>query len=195
MSKLVNLVGSGIGLACEGSESHQSTSASKTRRSATRDANNPGKTGNDFQSRPRGELEYHNQSDYQNCLEDCRSDPPEDRQPITAVQRAAPEWTKGDEDPQDSVNQWIGLPPPYYGQGYEESVNQARRVLPPTQHHSSKSNNLLRGRLPSPIIIPQRRPENKEHCFIRDYAPALMDCSIDQTTFLHFLDALTRLVR
>ena len=42
-------------------------------------------------------------------------------------------------------------------------------------------------RLPCPVIIPQRRPKTKSRGFIRAYAPLLLDCGIDQATFMHFL--------
>lgn len=43
------------------------------------------------------------------------------------------------------------------------------------------------GRLPCPVIIPQRRPRTKGRGFVRAYAPVLADCGIDQNTFLEFL--------
>ncbi|CAG8075600.1 unnamed protein product [Penicillium nalgiovense] len=45
-------------------------------------------------------------------------------------------------------------------------------------------------RLPCPVIIPQRRPRNKDRGFVRAYAPILQDCGIDQETFLQFLEYL-----
>ncbi|MCJ1393149.1 hypothetical protein MMC18_006021 [Xylographa bjoerkii] len=45
------------------------------------------------------------------------------------------------------------------------------------------------GRLACPVIIPQRRPEDKSRGWFRAYAPALMDCGIDQTEFITFLDS------
>ncbi|KAL7789098.1 hypothetical protein V8C37DRAFT_386647 [Trichoderma ceciliae] len=44
-----------------------------------------------------------------------------------------------------------------------------------------------RGRLSLPVIIPQRRPEDKKRGFAKAYAPVLQDCGIDQETFLEFL--------
>jgi hypothetical protein len=38
------------------------------------------------------------------------------------------------------------------------------------------------------VIIPQKRPEARTHGFIRVYSPALLDCGIDEPTFLEFLD-------
>ena len=43
------------------------------------------------------------------------------------------------------------------------------------------------GRLPCPVIIPQRRPRTKSRGFVRAYAPVLADCGVDQDTFLEFL--------
>lgn len=38
-----------------------------------------------------------------------------------------------------------------------------------------------------PIIIPERRPGSKHRGFVRAYAPILIDCGIDQDTFMDFL--------
>ena len=43
------------------------------------------------------------------------------------------------------------------------------------------------GRLPCPVIIPQRRPRTKSRGFVRAYAPVLADSGIDQDNFLEFL--------
>ena len=43
------------------------------------------------------------------------------------------------------------------------------------------------GRLPCPVVIPQRRPRTKSRGFVKAYAPVLADCDIDQDTFLEFL--------
>jgi hypothetical protein len=43
------------------------------------------------------------------------------------------------------------------------------------------------GPLPCPVIIPQRRPENKSRGWMLAYAPMLNDCGIDQATFVDFL--------
>ena len=45
------------------------------------------------------------------------------------------------------------------------------------------------GRLPLPIVIPQRRPGTKRRGFVRAYAPGLEECGIDQEMFLDFLKA------
>jgi hypothetical protein len=43
-------------------------------------------------------------------------------------------------------------------------------------------------RLPYPVVLPQRRPENRSRGFIRAYAPVLMNAGIDQATFLNYLE-------
>ncbi|KAJ5614828.1 hypothetical protein N7528_008482 [Penicillium herquei] len=43
-------------------------------------------------------------------------------------------------------------------------------------------------RLSAPVVLPQRRPKNRDRGFIRAYAPALAECGIDQKMFLDFLD-------
>jgi hypothetical protein len=43
-------------------------------------------------------------------------------------------------------------------------------------------------RLPAPILLPQRRPKDRNRGFLRAYAPDLAPFGIDQATFLEFLD-------
>lgn len=42
-------------------------------------------------------------------------------------------------------------------------------------------------RIPCPVIIPQRRPRNKDRGFVRAYAPVLQECGVGQDLFLKFL--------
>ncbi|KAJ0167462.1 hypothetical protein CTA2_2505 [Colletotrichum tanaceti] len=46
--------------------------------------------------------------------------------------------------------------------------------------------------LPLPVILPQRRPENRARGFLRAYAPLLADVGIDETTFLDFVDTFNK---
>lgn len=41
-------------------------------------------------------------------------------------------------------------------------------------------------RIPCPVIIPQRRPRNKDRGFVRAYAPVLDSCGVSQDVFLKF---------
>lgn len=42
-------------------------------------------------------------------------------------------------------------------------------------------------RLPCPVIVPQRRPRNKDRGFVHAYAPVLQECGVGQDVFLKFL--------
>jgi hypothetical protein len=44
------------------------------------------------------------------------------------------------------------------------------------------------GRIPGPVVIPQRRHGSKFRGFVRAYAPELADCGISQDMFLEFLE-------
>ncbi|KAJ5651164.1 uncharacterized protein N7484_004887 [Penicillium longicatenatum] len=43
-------------------------------------------------------------------------------------------------------------------------------------------------RLPAPVLLPQRRPKNRDRGFLRAYAPDLAPCGIDQEMFIEFLN-------
>ena len=43
-------------------------------------------------------------------------------------------------------------------------------------------------RLPAPVLLPQRRPKNRDRGFLRAYAPDLAPCGIDQEMFIYFLN-------
>ncbi|KAI1880321.1 hypothetical protein JX265_001942 [Neoarthrinium moseri] len=49
-------------------------------------------------------------------------------------------------------------------------------------------------RLPQVVILPQRRPKQRQRGFVRAYAPDLIFCGIDQATFLAFIDGLNAAV-
>jgi hypothetical protein len=57
----------------------------------------------------------------------------------------------------------------------------------PPPAYTPSSGGQVHGKLPCPVIIPQRRPRDKKRGFVRAYAPVLADCGIDQETFLDFL--------
>ncbi|KIW23398.1 uncharacterized protein PV07_11599 [Cladophialophora immunda] len=50
-------------------------------------------------------------------------------------------------------------------------------------------------RLPYPVVIPQRRPGNKQRGFVEAYAPALGQYDIDQDTFLEFIRAMNKAIK
>ena len=187
MSKLVNLVGSGIGLAREISASRQPTSKTTTSRSVTSDAGLGSGTKGNFSTRNQDDQEYGSCTDYQDYLSVSWSSHSGQREYHNSQEKKGVKTCEEEWSLQDPVNNLTQLPPPYTPEEYVESAN---RVLPPTLQRPSSPNMTAWGRLPRPVIIPQRRPENKERGFIRAYAPALLECGIDEATFLNFIDSL-----
>ncbi len=51
------------------------------------------------------------------------------------------------------------------------------------------------GKLETPVVLPQRRPKNKERGFVRAYAPILQTCGIEQQEFLDFLDGFGKAIQ
>lgn len=73
--------------------------------------------------------------------------------------------------------------PPTYDAATREDTDAFERDLAIAhQQHPSPI-----GKLPLPVILPQRRPRNKSRGFVRAYSPVLQDVGIDQETFLRFL--------
>ncbi|KAK0104983.1 hypothetical protein ONS95_004647 [Cadophora gregata] len=68
--------------------------------------------------------------------------------------------------------------------GYYSRSHNALLYQQPNEHLSSRE----RRELPLPVIIPQRRPQDKSRGWVRAYAPALMGAGIDEVTFLDFID-------
>jgi hypothetical protein len=63
------------------------------------------------------------------------------------------------------------------------------------QKHPPPSYSPIAGELEMPVILPQRRPKNKERGFVRAYAPMLQTCGIDQQQFLDFLDGFGKAIK
>jgi hypothetical protein len=51
------------------------------------------------------------------------------------------------------------------------------------------------GRIACPVVVPQRRPGNKERGFMKAYAPILSQCGISEEHFHDFLNALNKAVQ
>ncbi|KAB8212018.1 hypothetical protein BDV34DRAFT_219231 [Aspergillus parasiticus] len=83
---------------------------------------------------------------------------------------------------------------------YEESQDAPTTAGQTEEAREEEKENMVRGlvqmagpvqtvqRIPCPVIIPQRRPGNKDRGFVRAYAPMLADCGINQDVFLNFLE-------
>ena len=84
--------------------------------------------------------------------------------------------------------QGLASPPAYDDINKDTPVDPAIIAQTFLQNHHMFSPASMQYRpLPAPVILPQRRPKNKQRGFVRGYAPLLGECSgIDQQTFLDF---------
>lgn len=68
-----------------------------------------------------------------------------------------------------------------------------RRHPPPSATPTEADGDVeIRTHLPLPVILPQRRPKDRERGFIRAYAPDLAIKGIDQETFLDFIETFNQ---
>ncbi|KAF2163587.1 hypothetical protein M409DRAFT_26196 [Zasmidium cellare ATCC 36951] len=92
----------------------------------------------------------------------------------TLYQKSRPDGKQNDPHEADDK------PPPYEEEHEFVAARDAETLTAPGQG--------LPGKLPAPVIIPQKRPNAKARGFLTAYAPALADCGVDQETFLQFID-------
>lgn len=59
---------------------------------------------------------------------------------------------------------------------------------PPPYSAIQDESGTSRPQLSAPVVLPQRRPKDRDRGFIRAYAPALNECGIDQEMFIDFLN-------
>jgi len=189
MGKLVKLIGSGIGLASEALAARKHASSSDN---AGESSSSAAQRGPAIDEPPPQYVEV----------------PDHEAEKLIASGKAVPVDYKGDEkvshqehdhedatseegdeeqwDLDDAVEEQSPRTP-----SEEEPTQDANQITdafmqshPPPAYSASEQ---LRGKLPCPVIIPQRRPRDKKRGFVRAYAPVLEDCGIDQATFLDFL--------
>jgi hypothetical protein len=80
--------------------------------------------------------------------------------------------------------QFLGIPVEDTGrQDVNDLMDEFMRTYPPPPY----SEHAITGKLPCPVIIPQRRPRDWKRGFARAYAPVLAECGINQAMFLDFL--------
>ena len=167
MGRLVKLLGSGIGLVKEATASHKPCDTSPAANASTVPAeaseSYAPREGNGFVE-PAKSYASHDETDVESDQEDWILDD---------VQHQAAE----PDPPSDEVK---------HEKGVEELVQSFMAKHPPPSYTAAT------GRLPCPVILPQRRPENRARGFVLAYAPVLRDCGIDQATFLDFLDAFDK---
>jgi hypothetical protein len=195
MGRLVKLIGSGIGLASEAIAHHKASNAANASSSS-----NAGESNSAAASRA-----LHTDAPPQYV-----EVPEEHAEQLIAQGRAVAADSKDadgevshkshDDDDDDATSeegdeeQWEldEATDPLTEQRSEEEPAQDVNVLtdtfmknhPPPVYTPSET---VKGQLPCPVILPQRRPRDKKRGFVRAYAPVLEDCGIDQATFLDFL--------
>jgi hypothetical protein len=85
----------------------------------------------------------------------------------------------------DAQHEVVGEPTSKEFETDEALVAHFLQDQPPPEytetHHASQ-------RIPFPVVLPQRRPNNHSDGFIRAYAPVLVNRGIDHAMFLHFLE-------
>ena len=212
MGPLVKLVGSGIGLASEALAARKESKENKQRARSPGPSAPPESSalGSDHSNRPPPAYDSLDPSSTNYGLVEVANDH-EARQLINQG-KAVPADTSyqiDEDDPEEAdddeahweLDEATDPDPPAYDYDYSPSVrgefddaNPESGEDKPDVHklvqkflasHPAPTHPL--GRLPCPVIIPQRRPRTKSRGFVRAYAPVLADCGIDQDTFLEFL--------
>ena len=173
MGKLVKLIGSGIGLAAEAIAVRRSPSPSGASGSRSTVGDDPPRYC-DLPDQRADELIAKGQA----VPVDHKTDRSEDE---------GSDSDSGEADEEDWELDEAGE-----GYGDSEDVSGERQasvgeIVQSFIEEHPPAYSPLKGRLPCPVILPQRRPKDKSRGFVRAYAPVLMDCGIDQATFLDFL--------
>ncbi|KAK5467550.1 hypothetical protein LTS15_000523 [Exophiala xenobiotica] len=188
ISKLVKGVSSGIGLASEAIADHKGKKATTPQPSQVEAGESSASTtlapgqypGDNKQRRPSFDKRVSNKG-----TEDDDSSESYDSEDLDADQE---EWAL------DAAATELEAPPP----SYEEASASAASATPASaedvatsflqSHKLAPTPSQKFQPLPFPVILPQRRPQDKSRGFVRGYAHILGECSgIDQQTFLDFL--------
>ena len=205
MGPIVRLVGSGIGLASEAlaarKENKQRSRSPAPPAQASDGANRepPPYDSLDPSSSNHGILEVANEHEARQLIDQGKAVPAD--APHHQFNQEGPDGVDDDDDEAYwELDEATDPDPPAYD--YSPSVRgeidnaepESGEEAKPDVHklvqkflasHPAPSH--ASGRLPCPVIIPQRRPRTKSRGFVRAYAPVLADCDIDQDTFLEFL--------
>ncbi|KAI9762251.1 MAG: Protein cbp3, mitochondrial [Chaenotheca gracillima] len=168
MSRIVKLAASGIGLAREAQQSRGQPSRAPASSSSTPPPREPyDDPPPDYTSSAESEDD---EDDW--ALDDVQTE-------IRGKYKGGKIDSKGDSKGASTSDREV-----YDGRDQATLVNDFTIAHPIPNSSSSR-----RGRLPCPVILPQRRPQHKDRGFVRAYAPVLADCGIDQATFMDFLDS------
>lgn len=165
MSKIINLLGAGVGLAAE-AVSHHREQRSTARGQASPDPREP-------ISRQQRATQRSPYLDEPPSYDEANA-----RRPVAS--RSFQDLRVPEEKPRMSEKQSFDgtryNEDNYFGKGPSAPVSVSR--APPTN---------VCGQLPLPVIIPQRRPKKKARGFAIAYAPSLQNCGIDEQIFLDFI--------
>lgn len=195
MGRLVKLIGSGIGLASEAIAARKQSSASSgtgTGADASESSRSGASRAPAINDPPPQYVEV----------------PDDQAEKLIASGKAVPADYKGGEgiggqehDNDDATSEEGDEEQWELDEAIDEHLEQTASEEEPVQDINQLTDAFMRshpppayadsvqvgGKLPCPVIIPQRRPRDKKRGFVRAYAPVLEDCGIDQATFLDFL--------
>jgi len=183
MGRLTNLVGSGIGLASEALASRKARKATAPSPQENGESSSAGAARRlDHPDDPPPEYEQsHKPNSSRYDLKEKGGHPESDAESSSSEEEDEEHWEL------DEAARTPGVETLENGlvQNQTELADEfMRNHLPPPY---SPSEPIHPGRLPCPVIIPQRRPNDNKRGFVRAYAPVLEECGIDQATFMDFL--------
>lgn len=184
MGIIVKLVGTGIGLAAEAIKARRSPSPSQpSEPSSSRNIENP--PPYEFVEVPEKRAEELIAKGQAVPVDEKVHAPDYDE---SDSDESAAENDEADWQLDEAAQQHTG-PPKILGDS-DRQIGVGELVQSFMAEHPPPSYTTATGRLPCPVIIPQRRPHDQSRGFVRAYAPMLADCGISQAAFLHFLKAL-----
>ncbi|PSR97268.1 hypothetical protein BD289DRAFT_362745 [Coniella lustricola] len=207
MFTIVKLVGGGVGLASEAIHDYRARSRSQSGRSPSPHP--------DYSGPAAAASSASAASPTFSATTPTSASAQSARQYLGAPHAAAPpEYAESNEDDDDCASSSDGESEIEHDEAAWELDDMAERVAPPSYAESlaatateqsgqatiKKEEQMIRdivrmagappqpiGRIPCPVIIPQRRPRNKDRGFVHAYAPVLADCGVGQDVFVRFL--------
>jgi hypothetical protein len=202
MGRLVKLLGSGIGLASEAIHNRKSSS-SNTQRSETAVEGSSRAAAPPTNEAPPQYIEVPDHT-AEELIAAGKAVPADAKDHPYNHDEKTPHNDEDEDEDDDSLSeegdeeQWeldeaVSYPEPR--EDKPEDIGQltdAFMVAHPPPAYAASSPSQIRGNLPCPVILPQRRPRDKKRGFVRAYAPVLAECGIDQATFLDFLETFYR---
>jgi hypothetical protein len=193
MGRLVKLLGSGIGLASEAISARKASNASRSQDNAGESSSRSAPVPHDGAPPQYIEVPDHTADELIAAGKAVPADAKDphlydhDHDEKSAHEEEDSLSEEGDEE-QWELDEAVPYPESHDDAPPEDIsllTDTFMRNHPPPAYESSPRQ--VQGKLPCPVIIPQRRPRDKRRGFVRAYAPVLADCGIDQETFLEFL--------